>query len=124
MFDIISFGSAVVDVFVDTDILEKKGFMCYPSGAKVLLKNLRFDIGGGGTNTSVAFSRLGLKAGFLGKIGDDTDGQTIMKILKKENVKFLGKVEKGEVSGYSKIDDGIVFSGYCYFVSYYRNKKL
>lgn len=105
MFDIISFGSAVVDVFVDTDISEKGKFMCYPVGEKILLKNLRFDIGGGGTNTSVAFSRFGLNAGFLGKIGDDSEGQTILEMLKKEKVKFLGKIEKNKITGYSIILD-------------------
>ncbi len=105
MFDIITFGSAVVDVFVDTDLAEKKGFMYYPVGAKILLKNLKFDIGGGGTNTAVAFSRLGLKTGYVGKIGDDSDGEEILKMLKKEKVKFLGRVEKGAVSGYSIVLD-------------------
>ncbi|MBU0959514.1 MAG: carbohydrate kinase family protein [Nanoarchaeota archaeon] len=105
MFDVISFGSAVVDVFVDTDLSERKGFMCYNVGEKVLLKNLRFDVGGGGTNTSVAFSRLGLNAGFIGKIGNDTDGESILGVLKHEKVKFLGNIEKGAVSGYSIILD-------------------
>ncbi|MBD3252418.1 carbohydrate kinase family protein [Candidatus Pacearchaeota archaeon] len=104
-FDVVTFGSAVVDVFVDTDIAEKGKFMCYPVGAKILLKNLKFDIGGGGTNTAVAFSRLGFKTGYIGKIGDDTDGQTILKLLKKEKIKFLGKIKKNAISGYSIILD-------------------
>ena len=104
-FDVVTFGSAVVDVFVDTDIAEKKGFISYPVGSKILLKTLKFDVGGGGTNTSVAFSRFGLKTGYLGKIGDDTDGETILEVLKKEKVQFLGKIEKGAVSGYSIILD-------------------
>jgi ribokinase len=105
MFDVVSFGSAVVDVFVDTDIAEKGGFIAYPIGAKILLKNLRFDLGGGGTNTSVAFSRLGLRAGFIGKIGDDSDGQTVLAMLNHEKVKFLGEIEKGAITGYSIILD-------------------
>lgn len=105
MYDVISFGSAVVDIFVDTDVAEKGRFMCYTTGSKILLKNLRFDIGGGGTNTAVAFSRLGLKTGYVGKIGDDSDGQTILDMLRKEKVRFLGRIEKGAVSGYSIILD-------------------
>lgn len=38
-FDVVSFGSAVVDVFIQTDVSEKKGFMYYPIGEKFLLKN-------------------------------------------------------------------------------------
>jgi len=105
MFDVVTFGSAVLDVFVDTDVNEKGRFICYPVGSKILLKNLRFDVGGGGTNTAVAFSRLGLKTGWIGKIGDDSDGYSIIKMMKKEKVRFLGKVEKGGVSGYSIILD-------------------
>ena len=104
-FDVVCFGSAVIDIFLDTDIAEKGKFMYYPVGSKLLLKNLRFDIGGGGTNTSVAFSRLGLKAGFIGKIGDDVEGKKILSCLKTENVTFLGKIQKNELSGYSIILD-------------------
>ena len=50
-FDIVTFGSAVVDVFVDTDIAEKNKFISYPVGSKILIKDLKFDVGGGGTNT-------------------------------------------------------------------------
>tara|TARA_Y100000310_G_C20598764_1_gene771893 strand:+ start:354 stop:1244 length:891 start_codon:yes stop_codon:yes gene_type:complete len=105
MFDVVSFGSAVVDVFVDTDIAERGKFIAYPIGSKILLKNLKFDIGGGGTNTSVAFSRLGLKTGYIGKIGDDNNGEEILNMLKKEKIKFLGKIKKSAISGYSIILD-------------------
>ncbi len=105
MFDVISFGSAVVDVFLDTDIAEKGKFMCYPVGSKILMKNLRFSIGGGGTNSSVAFSRFGFKTGYIGKIGDDNYGKEVIKMLKNEKIKFLGKMEKETVSGYSIVLD-------------------
>lgn len=108
-FDIITCGSAVVDIFLDTDIAEKMGsegrFMAYPVGSKILLNNLRFDIGGGGTNTAVAFARLGFKTGYIGKIGDDNHGKEIISMLKKEKIKFLGKVQKESISGYSIILD-------------------
>ena len=104
-FDVITFGSAVRDVFVLTDLHERKKFIAYPTGSKILIKNLRFDIGGGGTNTAVAFSRLGLKTGSICKIGDDENGNDILRLLEKEKVKFLGKIEKGEKSGYSIILD-------------------
>ncbi len=104
-FDIVTFGSAVVDVFVDTDVDEKKGFMCYPTGSKILLKNLRYDLGGGGTNTAVAFSRVGLRTGCICKVGDDVDGTEILNVLKKEKVQFLGRIDKRKMSGYSIILD-------------------
>ncbi len=104
-FDIVSFGSALVDVFVNTNVAERGKFMAYPVGSKILIKDLKFDIGGGGVNTAVAFSRLGLKTGYIGKIGYDERGQDIIKLIKKEKVKFLGKIEKGKKSGYSIILD-------------------
>lgn len=104
-FDVITFGSAVVDVFVNTDISEKKNFISYPIGAKILIKELRFDIGGGATNTAVAFSRFGLKTGCICGIGDDSDGEEILSLLKKEKITFLGKQKKTAKSGYSIVLD-------------------
>lgn len=104
-FDVVTFGSAVVDVFVDTDISEKGNFISYPVGSKILIKNLKFDIGGGSTNTAVAFSRLGFRTGCICKIGGDEQGRDISRLLKKEKIKFLGKKEKGVKSGYSIILD-------------------
>ncbi|HPD81599.1 MAG TPA: carbohydrate kinase family protein [Candidatus Pacearchaeota archaeon] len=104
-FDVVSFGSAVVDVFVHTDVSEKKGFMYYPVGEKILIKDLKFDVGGAGTNTAVAFSRLGLKTGCVCEFGDDDNGRRIKELLKKEKVKFLGKTVKEELTGYSVVLD-------------------
>jgi ribokinase len=104
MFDVVSFGSAVIDLFVDTNLSEKKNFIIYPVGAKILVKDLKFDIGGGGTNTAVAFSRFGFKTGCICKIGRGEHENEILKLLKKEKVRFLGKQQK-EKSGYSIILD-------------------
>ena len=104
-FDVITFGSGVVDIFLDTDVPQKGKFLAYPAGSKILLKNVKFDIGGGGTNTAVAFSRLGLKTGWIGKVGDDNYGDSILDLLKDEKIKFLGKVEKGGITGNSIILD-------------------
>ncbi len=104
-FDVVTFGSAVVDVFVNTDVAEKGDSISYPVGSKILIKDLKFDIGGGGTNTAVAFSRFGLKTGYIGKLGYDENGDKIIEILKKEKVKFLGKRIKSAKSGYSIILD-------------------
>lgn len=102
-FDVVSFGSAVVDVFVTTEISEKNGFISYPAGEKILIKDLKFDIGGAGTNTSVAFSRLGLKAGCISELGGDENGKRVLDLLKKEKVAFLGKIVQKELTGYSVI---------------------
>ncbi len=102
-FDVVTFGSAVVDVFVNTYLPERGNFISYPIGSKILVHDLKFDIGGGGTNTAVAFARFGLKTGYMGKIGMDENGDKILNLLEKEKIRFLGKQEG--VSGYSVILD-------------------
>ncbi len=93
-------------------IKKRKGFvdkeklsLAYPVGEKIIVNHLEFQIGGGGTNTAVAFSRLGLKTGYLGKIGEDDNGARIFTSLKEENVDFIGAL--GDVSGYSVILDSL-----------------
>ena len=105
MYDIITFGSAVIDIFVDTEEREKGKFIAYPVGSKILIKKLRFDIGGGGTNTAVAFSRLGLKTGCICKLGGEFESKKILSLLKKEKISFLGKIEEKATPGYSIILD-------------------
>ena len=114
MFDIITVGSATMDVFADTDSElikiktshSEEDFLAYPAGAKLIVKNLTFSSGGGGTNTAVSFSRLGLKTGYLGEVGRDESGDRILRELAKEKVKFIG-TRGSEISGYSIILDSI-----------------
>ncbi len=75
-----------------------------PTGAKIVINDFNCDVGGGGTNTAVAFSRLGLKTGYLGIIGDDRNGDMVMDCLRKEKVKFLG--ERKGINGVSVVIDG------------------
>ncbi|MBU3912649.1 MAG: carbohydrate kinase family protein [Nanoarchaeota archaeon] len=125
MFDVITFGSGVVDIFVFSEARGIENFVCYKEGSKILVNNLRFDVGGGGTNTAVAFSRFGLKTGYIGKVGNDENGKKILSMLKKEKISFLGKQEKDltgcsiildskgndrTILAYKGINDGIKFS--------------
>ena len=66
MYDIITVGSATEDVFVKTKnpkIFIKKSIheVCYPIGTKIIVDDLHFNTGGGGSNTAIACSRLGMK---------------------------------------------------------------
>ncbi len=113
MYDVICVGSNTVDVFAKTDneLIEIRSrtsteeLLAYPLGAKILITDLDFMIGGGGTNTAVAFSRLGFKTGYLGKIGKDENGLKVFKLLKNEKIDFLGTL--GDITGYSIILDSI-----------------
>jgi ribokinase len=111
MHDIITLGSGTIDVFVQTQnprIQKHKGHddVCYAIGQKILVDNLHVDSGGGGTNTAVAFARLGLKTGWIGKIGADLHAKTLLDEMKRERVAFLGASGAG-MSGYSVILTGL-----------------
>jgi ribokinase len=111
-YDVITVGSSTVDVFAHTDPnqsellkVHEHNDIAYPLGSKIIIKNLNIFTGGGGTNTAVAFSRLGLKTAYLGRIGNDNNGEVIFKNLSDEHVDFLG-LRQG-ISGYSVILDSV-----------------
>ena len=114
-FDVITIGSALVDTFVSTDSdlvrietgSSKEEYIAFPLGSKVLINKMNQTTGGGGTNTAVSFARLGLNTGFLGKIGDDSNGDFIVEMLGEENVEFIGPRAKGRTSGFSFVMDSI-----------------
>ena len=114
MYDIITVGSATVDVFANTEseLIKIKtssyeeDLIAYPSGSKILIKELRFTTGGGGTNTAVSLARLGHKTAYFGSLGNDENGKKILDLLKKEKIDFIGKLIN-DTTGYSIILDSI-----------------
>ncbi len=111
-YDVVTFGSNTVDYFVysDSELIEIKApnfnesLLAYPYGSKQLIKEFSKSIGGGGTNTSVAFSRLKLNTGYCGVLGKDTNATEVMKKLRSEKVDFVGDVID-ESTGFSIILD-------------------
>ncbi len=101
-YDVISFGSALIDMFMYPDFKEKAGKIFLNSGTKIELDDVKFSTGGGAINTSICISKLGLKAAVIGKIGIGHNGKIIEDELEKENVDFLGVKSKGH-TGHSVI---------------------
>ena len=102
MFDVITIGSATMDVFVeceDANIVsvstkdKKHDFMSYPYGAKVEISDFDSKVGGGGINTAVNFANLGLKTSAIFKIGDDIYSQGIIKSFENTNVDLSNKIQ-------------------------------
>lgn len=103
-YDVITFGSASLDVFLKTHeavIRSEKKFInrqavCFPFAAKVEIKNLYFSSGGGGTNVAASLALQGLKTAYCGKIGKDFSGEEVLKDLKKFKVEtpFIIKTEE------------------------------
>lgn len=113
MHDVICLGSATMDVFVETEKntaitqeIDGKStqFITYRSGEKILISELHYEVGGGGTNTAVCFAKLGLKTAYVGNIGNDTNGDLVMEKLTEEHVEFLG-TRIGKLTNYSIILD-------------------
>ena len=115
-YDVITVGSNTIDAFVYTDRVEsittktltsQSNFICYPLGTKLKINELGFYTGGGGTNSAASLSRIGLKTGYIGKVGEDLNGNINLDELKKEKIDFLGVLSKDEQTGYSVVLDSI-----------------
>ncbi|HLD07914.1 MAG TPA: carbohydrate kinase family protein [Candidatus Peribacterales bacterium] len=106
--EITSIGGAAFDVFVraphETVSASDGKFIQFPLGAKIKIEKVMQSCGGGAANTSVGFSRLGLRSQFCGVIGDDEWGQKILSVLKEEKVSTeTAIIVEQETSGFSII---------------------
>lgn len=107
MLDIITVGSATLDVFLRSSGFKigKRGReKLVLEGGKVEVEEVFFQSGGGATNTAVGFSRLGLKTAAVARFGDDLLGQWVAKELgaEKFDQRFLLQI-KGDKTDYSTI---------------------
>lgn len=113
MYDVITIGSATMDVFVeceDANIVsvfsksKKSEFMSYPYGAKVEISDFASNVGGGGVNTAVNFANLGLNTSAIFKIGDDIYSAGVLESFEGKNVDLSNKIQdKSESTGFSII---------------------
>lgn len=90
---VLSLGSALQDIYlVDHDDLTPTAigsdaiFGKILVGSKVDIDKLQYEVGGGGVNSSIAFSRHGHEAILVSNIGQDSAGEAIMAKLDHENV--------------------------------------
>lgn len=77
--DILCLGELLIDMFpaeVGRSMTEVSAFRPKPGGAPA--------------NVAVAAARLGAQSGFIGKVGDDTFGHYLEKVLKDEGVNTQG----------------------------------
>ena len=90
---IASLGSALQDVYlvdhddlIPTAIGENAIFGKVLVGSKVDIDKISYEVGGGGINSSIEFSRHGHEAIFLGNVSRDPAGMAILRVLDKEGV--------------------------------------
>ncbi|MDO8524342.1 MAG: carbohydrate kinase family protein [bacterium] len=112
MFDVITFGSATQDIFLE---LLKSDFNnnCLPLGGKILVDEMQAFTGGGGSNVACGLAHLGFKVAYCGKIGNDDAGKAILNDLKdfKVSAKFCLK-------------DGIIPTAVSYVISRKNDRTI
>ncbi len=96
--DVIGFGALNLD-----RLFQVNQIACKDEEGYVI--NLEERCGGSAANTIIGLSRLGLKTGFIGKIGNDSQGKMLLANLNKENINTAGIIKSsngrsGTVHGY------------------------
>ena len=113
MSDIITIGSATMDVFVECDDAgvvsvklkdRESQFMSYPYGSKMEITKFDSQVGGGGVNTAANFANLGFSTGAIFKVGDDIYSQGLFDFFRNKKVD-LGSViqDRKDSTGFSII---------------------
>ena len=89
MYDVISIGSSLLDIFIKSNDLEadrdgERQILTY--GDKLELSDFHIITGGGASNTSVAFARLGFNVAVISETGRDEFASLITADFQKEGV--------------------------------------
>ncbi|TAL14311.1 carbohydrate kinase family protein [Patescibacteria group bacterium] len=98
MVKICALGAASQDVFLSGhEIVSSKDdsgelVEAFPLGAKINIENVVFNTGGGATNAAVTFSRQNIESSFIGKIGHDAAGHTVIAELDGDHVDTSGVI--------------------------------
>lgn len=88
---ITAIGSAAQDVFLTGKIFtpECEAGVCYEHlklGDKLAVEDVVFTTGGNAMNASITFARQGLNASFVGVVGEDPAGDSIVRALDAEAI--------------------------------------
>lgn len=91
MLDVVSIGSALIDIFIHSDQFSLKNgeqgvLLCQRLGDKVNVDGFLLRTGGGGSNTAVGFARMGFQTGLITELGKDTWSKIILDELHDEYV--------------------------------------
>jgi sugar/nucleoside kinase (ribokinase family) len=106
---ILSIGAAVQDVFLTGSVFEphcedKTCVAEFQLGSKNEIDPPIFSTGGGATNAAVTFARQGLHSYYMGKIGHDVAGKSVVDELHNDQVDTsLVSYSKNQGTGYSSI---------------------
>ncbi|MBU4369137.1 carbohydrate kinase family protein [Patescibacteria group bacterium] len=112
-YDILTIGGIMRDIiFLTTEGLVidnskdplRQRLIGFELGAKIYVKKVYFEPGGGASNTAVGFSKLGLKTAIMGRVGQDREGDQLIKGFKNNKIDtHLMQVDKKKSTGFSFI---------------------
>jgi ribokinase len=111
-FDVITIGSALLDIYLKSDDFAKLSSQHFPDGnalaldfgGKTEVDDIEVCSGGAATNNAVSYARKRLKAAIVAEMGTDLIAATIKEELKRENVDVGMLVEEErEATGISCI---------------------
>ncbi len=95
MFDVITIGSATLDVFIESDdanivsVISKNKcseFMSFPYGSKIEITDFSRNFGGGAVNSAINFQNLGLKTSVVVKLGCDETAPVVEDKIKSHKI--------------------------------------
>ena len=95
MFDVVTFGSATVDIFIESDkahVVNIRGvegeidLYCLKYGEKIEIDHSAFETGGGAINSAASLAKLGFKVAAAVKVGEGVDTKQAKKMFKKFNI--------------------------------------
>lgn len=123
-FDVITVGSALKDIMFFTEEGGVKAgkivsTLTLEFDRKYRTEKVNFGFGGGAANTSVNFSGLGLRTSSIFSVGDDEDGENILRFFKRRGIDTTNvRTDKKHHTGFSllliheKEGDHVVFTHY------------
>ncbi|WP_395946409.1 carbohydrate kinase family protein [Caedibacter taeniospiralis] len=91
----LTIGGATLDTIIEYEQMEtmeiqkphtKQSYLLLEEGAKIEVTNQKCFSGGGATNAAVSLQKLGFDVRFLGKVGKDNIGQSLLEELKAQGV--------------------------------------
>lgn len=112
MFDVITIGAGVRDVFLVSrsfQLLRSSKFStgvgeCVSLGEKIEVDEIVHTTGGGATNAAVTFARLGFRCSALCRVGNDAAGRDVVAELDDEGVDTSLVIrDSGGATGYSTL---------------------
>ena len=91
MFDVLTIGSALVDIFISSSDFELQHtgdgiFLCQMYGAKIEVDGFNVQTGGGAGNVAVGLARAGFSVAAIAELGKDSLAKLVLEDLRKDHV--------------------------------------